>query len=64
MVERAFTNEQKLDCLRRELAYRRRVYPRQIEQGKMSKQFAEAQYALMEAIIKDYEPGSAREKLL
>ena len=47
-------------CARRELAFRRRVYPRLVGNGKMSPEDAEHQIALMSAILdnlqKQYQP--------
>ncbi len=39
----------------RELAMRRRVYPRMVETGRMKKHEAERQIAVMEAIAEDYQ---------
>ena len=39
----------------RELAMRRKVYPRMVETGRMKKHDAERQIAVMEAIAEDYQ---------
>ena len=49
-----FTDQQKLDCIERELAMRRRVYPRWISRLKMEEAEARRQIAMMEAIAADY----------
>jgi len=50
-----FTAREKLEEVRRELAMRRRVYPRKVEEGKLKPSKAEAQVAILEAIAADYE---------
>lgn len=59
-----FTNEQLRDCARREVAMRRRVYPRWIEQKRITPQHAEAEIAKMEAIEKHFDALAASERLL
>jgi hypothetical protein len=49
------TTADKLACAKRELAMRNNVYPRWIEQKKMSAGKAAHEIACMEAIILDYE---------
>jgi hypothetical protein len=49
-----FTNEQLAACAEREVKQRRRVYPRWVEDGRMSQAFADEQIALMEWIASDY----------
>lgn len=48
------TAADKLQCAERELKYRRRVYGRLIERGKMTSREADRELALMEDIAKDY----------
>ena len=48
------TAKEKLECAERELSYRRRVYGRLVERGKMSKRDADRELELMEAIALDY----------
>lgn len=43
------------DCANREVKQRVRVYPRLVEQGKMSKEFADRQIKMMRKIAADYE---------
>ncbi len=64
MTARFFSEEEKLECARRELRERKRVYPRRIEAGKMSQPFANEQIALMTAIVADYEQRAAGERLI
>lgn len=59
-----FTFEQKLEAVRRELKYRRRVYPRRIENKQMTQALADEQIAIMEAIAEDMEKEAAKERLL
>lgn len=63
-----FTNRQKMDCARREVALRRGVYKLRVEQGRTSQATADKQIALMEAIAEDYrllaEADEREERLL
>lgn len=59
-----FTATDKLKAVGRELAYRRHVYPRRVAEGKMTKQLADAQIAIFEAIEADYEKLAQGERLL
>jgi hypothetical protein len=59
-----FTNEDKLACVQRELKFRRRVYARRIENGTMTRELADRETALMEAIVADYEKLAQSERLL
>lgn len=49
-----FTDQDKLAALQREVAMRKRVYPRWVESGRMTKAKAEREIAVMEAIAADY----------
>ena len=51
-----FTRAQKRACIERELKMRRRVYPRWVENGKMTQADADREIAVMEAILADYPP--------
>lgn len=68
MTTRPFSNREKLDCARREVALRRNVYKGRVEQGRTSQATAEKQIALMEAIADDYrklaEADDREERLL
>lgn len=48
------TAADKLRCAERELKYRRRVYPRMVQQGKMRAVEADLEIAVMRAIADDY----------
>lgn len=50
-----FTAKQKLACVARELAMRRRAYPRFVENGRMDASEAQREIAVMEAIVQDYQ---------
>ena len=54
MADRTFTATEKLAELKRELAFRRRVYGRLVESGGMKEADAEFRIAVMEAIANDY----------
>jgi hypothetical protein len=49
-----FSNKDKLDCVRRELSYRIRVYANLVRLGKMKYDNAAREIALMGAIADDY----------
>jgi hypothetical protein len=49
-----FTAADKRDCLIREANMRRMVYPRRVEERKMSQGRADREIALMEAMAEDY----------
>ena len=48
------TDFDKLQCVVRELGFRRRVYARRVEQGKMKQAEADRELAVMECIRQDY----------
>jgi hypothetical protein len=50
----AFTDQEKLACVQRELALRKHVYPRLIANGKLKPAAADRELALMLAIVEDY----------
>ena len=50
------TREQKREAADRELRLRLRVYPRRIDDGKMTKAEAEHEVACMRAMLADYQP--------
>lgn len=58
------TASEKLACVLRELNMRRRVYPRWVENGKMTQAKADAEIRIMEAIAADYERQVHGERLL
>lgn len=63
MSDIIITTADKLACAKRELAMRRNLYPRWVEQNKMSAGRAAHEIAEMEAIIKDYQEILDREQL-
>jgi hypothetical protein len=58
------TATDKLQCAEREVKYRRRVYGRLAERGKMAKRDSERELELMEAIAEDYRKLAEQEGLL
>jgi hypothetical protein len=58
------TDTEKLRCVERELALRRRVYARQVQGGRMSPATAAIEIKVMSAIVEDYRRLTAREGLL
>ena len=60
-VNRSFTAAEKFQCLLRESGLRKRVYPRLIEQGKLTKEKADRELAIMESIVEDYRGEADRE---
>ena len=58
------TAADKLACAERELKMRKSVYPRWIENGKLSLGKATHEIAAMEAIVSDYQDAAAKERLL
>lgn len=49
------TREEKRACIERELRYRRHVYPRRVEDGKMKRDAMDKELRVMAAILADYE---------
>lgn len=49
-----FTNYEKLQCVRREIEMRRRVYAGRVFRGQMTQAYADSEIALMEEIAADY----------
>lgn len=58
------TNETKLAAVKREIRYRKHVYPRLIEQGKITDGHANSQIAIFEAIEADYARAVEKERLI
>lgn len=54
-----FSFEQKLAAVKREIAFRKRVYARRIAERKMTQALAAEQLAVMLAIAEDYEKAVA-----
>jgi hypothetical protein len=49
-----FTNREKADCAKREVTQRKRVYQRQVADGRMKANFAARQIGMMEEIAAEY----------
>ena len=64
MSEERHSAGQKQRAVMRELQMRRRVYPRWVEQGRMSPHQAAEEISLMEAILEDYNQLVSKERLL
>ncbi len=58
------TAAEKLACAERELKMRKHVYPRWVDQYKMSAGKAAHEIACMEAIVADYKAAAEKERLL
>jgi hypothetical protein len=56
-----FTAKDKWEAAKREVGYRKHVYPRRIADGQMTQKLADRQIAVMEAIVKDYEVDAEAE---
>lgn len=61
MSEPKFRVEQLALCAKRELTYRKRVYPRLIMEGRMDRLKATEEIAMMEAIARYFETKSQPE---
>jgi hypothetical protein len=55
------TIKEQLDCAKRELSMRERVYPRLVSQEKMSKEKADHEIACMKAIVATLKPLAEQE---
>lgn len=55
---------EKLACIRRELTMRKQVYPRWVDQGRMSQAKADQEIRTMTAIERDYAAQVEGERLL
>lgn len=64
MERQMITTADKLACLKREIAMRKRVYPRWVEAGRLSSAKAADEIAIMEAIMEDYRSMAEKERLL
>jgi hypothetical protein len=51
MTAKSITLVEQITCARREIAFRERVYPRFIEQGKLKPDKAEHELAAMRAVL-------------
>lgn len=59
-----WTDEQKLEAIEREVKMRRRVYPRWVADGRMTKRKADEELAIMQAIAEDYRAKAEGARLL
>jgi hypothetical protein len=59
-----YSLETKLKCLQREIKFRERVYPRQVELGKMDVLQAAGELAVMKEIAEDIKQQIEKERLL
>jgi len=59
-----FTATEKLAAIDREVRYRVRVYTRLIAEGKLTKEKANREVAIMRAIAADYHQQAVKERLL
>jgi hypothetical protein len=59
-----YSARSKLGAIERELKYRRRVFPRWVEEGRMTDGLASSQIAIFEAIADDYRALAAKERLI
>lgn len=59
-----YSTERKIACLDREIGMRRRVYPRFVQVKKMTKEAADEEIAVLEAILVDYTEGAADEAII
>jgi hypothetical protein len=59
-----FTAKQKREAIERELAYRRHVYDHRVADGKMTKELADFQIAIFEAMRDDYQAIEKTERLI
>lgn len=58
------TEADKFACATRELSMRKKVYPRWVEQGRMTQQQADKEIACMAAIAEDYRKICEGERLI
>lgn len=54
-MNKVFTDKQKRDAALREVRMRRRVYPRWVQDGKMTEEDAAREITIMQAIADDYQ---------
>lgn len=59
-----FTAKQKHDAIKRELSYRKYIYPKKVDYKSMSQKLADYQIAIFEAILQDYAEAEKKERLL
>ncbi len=59
-----WTTQDKLAAIERELSYRRKVFARRVENGSMTRELADRQIAIFEAIRDDYAKAEKAERLI
>ena len=59
-----FTATEKLEAARREIKWRRKVFPNRVQTKRMTPHEADYQIKIMEAIAADYERLAVRERLI
>ena len=59
-----FTDTQKLEAVRREIKWRRKVFPNRVHSRRMTPHEADYQIKIMEAIAADYEAMAEMERLI
>ena len=60
----SYSTQDKLAPIERELAYRRKVFARRVENGSMTRELADRQIAIFEAIRDDYAKAEKEERLI
>lgn len=63
-ITQQYDAKTKLAAVERELRYRERVYPRWIEEGRITDGFAASQISIFEAIAADYREQAEKERLV
>lgn len=59
-----FSVQEQVDCVERELRFRRRVYARRIDAGQMTKRQSDREIGLMEAVLATVQAAEVKERLL
>jgi len=60
----AITLAEQIKCIEREIGYRKRVYPRLVDQGRMKLDQSDYQIAAMEAVLATLRDAAKAEQLL
>lgn len=60
----AVTIAEQVQCVKRELGYRERVYARRVADGKMTQKLADRELTAMRAVLETLEKIAAAERLL
>lgn len=59
-----FTARDKMQAIQREVGYRRWVYPKRVEAGKMKQADADREIAIMDEIAREYGALAEKDRLL